>query len=155
MLKACPEGPPSQKTPPHPPKTKKKFRRKTQRVAGWKNGKLTAIKTKRIAKRKNGKYIHNQDKWIALRAKMREANLREEGLIRKTAGFLRKVLPNYTAERQPKNVVQGSDTPLEIPVALTPKHESGDVEFIDVIESGKNHISLISCLVFEKKAIHL
>jgi uncharacterized ferredoxin-like protein len=60
--------------------------------------------------------------------------------IRKAADFLRKVLPDYTAERQPKNAVQKSDKPMEIPVSVTPKSEGDDdVEIIDVRESGKTH----------------
>jgi hypothetical protein len=140
MLKAYPEGPPSQKTPPHSPQTEKQRPVvKIKRVAKRKSSKPTGVKTKRIVKRKNGKYIHPQNKWIALRAKMREANMREDELIRKTADFLCKVLPDYNEERQPKNVVQESDTPMEISVAVTPKRESGDddVEIIDVRESGK------------------
>jgi hypothetical protein len=86
--------------------------------------------------------------------KMREANLREEELILKTADFLRKVLPDYTAERQPKNVEQESDTPMGIPVAVTPKRESDDddvVEIIDVRRSGKttNFCDKLYCILKE------
>jgi hypothetical protein len=74
------------------------------------------------------KYIHPNDKWIALRKKMPEASLQEVGLDRaKMADFLRKVLPDYTAEHQSKYVVeQDSETPLEMPVPVKPKRESRD-----------------------------
>jgi hypothetical protein len=146
MLKAYPELPPSQKTSPNPLQMKKKRSFvKIKRVAKMKSDKIRGVKTKRIAKRKNGKYMHSQDKSIALFAKVGEAKLREEELIRKTADCLRKVLPDYIAEHQPKNVVHESDTPMEIPVPLTPKRDSGDdddddnddVKIIDVRESGK------------------
>jgi hypothetical protein len=45
-------------------------------------------------------------------------------------------------EPQSKNAVHGSDTPIEIPVPVTPKRESGDdsdVEIINVRESGNTH----------------
>jgi hypothetical protein len=35
---------------------------------------------------------------LTLCTKMREANIREDGVIRRMADFLRKVLPDYTAE---------------------------------------------------------
>jgi hypothetical protein len=78
---------------------------KTKRVAKRKSGTPVDVKTKRIAKRRNGKYIHPHDKLTALRTKMRQVNLREEGLIRRMADFLRKVLPDYTAEHEPQNAV--------------------------------------------------
>jgi hypothetical protein len=122
MLRAYPED-----QPDHPPQVEKK----TKRVA----------KTKHVANRKIGKYIHPSDKWIALRTKMREAKLRKEGLVHIMADFLRKILPDYSAERQPKNVEQESDTPVDIPVAGTPKREStdddGDAESIYLRELGK------------------
>jgi hypothetical protein len=40
--------------------------------------------------------------------------------------ILLKFLPDYTAERQPKNYVQESDTPIENPLASTPKRERSD-----------------------------
>jgi hypothetical protein len=57
---------------------------------------------------------------------MIESNLREEVLIRKLTNFLCNVLPNCTKERPPKNDVQESDTPIEIPLVVTPKRESSD-----------------------------
>jgi hypothetical protein len=102
-----------------------------------KSGTPATVKTKRVVKRKNRKYIYPHDKLIALRTKMREANLREKELVRKMAGFLRKVLPDYTAERQTKNAVQESDTPVEIPIAVTPKRASSDAETIDLRELDK------------------
>jgi hypothetical protein len=89
--------------------------------------------------------------------KKREANLREEGPIRKMADFLRYVLPDYTAERQPKNAVQESDTPIEIPLAVTQKRESSDndAETIDLRDLDKKNISRISSIVSEKLAIRL
>jgi hypothetical protein len=103
-------------------------------VAKSKSGTPGDVKTKRITKRNNGKYIHPHDKWIASRTKMREANLREGGRISRMADFLRKVLPDHTVERQPKNAVQVSDTPIEIPLEVTPKRESSndDAEAIDL-----------------------
>jgi hypothetical protein len=112
MLRAYPKGRPPKKNC-HTHFRRRKRLVKTKRVVKRKSGKPTVVQTERIAKRKNGKYKHPQDKWIALRAKMREANLREEKLIRKTAEILRKVLPDYTAERQAKNAVQESDTPID------------------------------------------
>jgi hypothetical protein len=67
---------------------------KQRRVAKRKSSKPTSVKTERIAKRRNGKYIHLQNKWIELGAKMGEANFRGDELIRKTADFLRKELPD-------------------------------------------------------------
>jgi hypothetical protein len=86
-----------------------------------------AAKPKRVAKRKT-KYFHPNDKWIALSTKMREDRLREEGLVRaKMADFLRKALPDYTADHPSKYVIeQDSDTPEEIPIAAKPKLESSD-----------------------------
>jgi hypothetical protein len=96
------------------------------------------------------KYIHPADKWIALRAKQREASLLDEGLVRaKMADFMHKALPVYTAaaaEHPSKYDVieQETDTPVEVPVAVTPKREShhddndddADVETIDLRELG-------------------
>jgi hypothetical protein len=53
------------------------------------------------------------------------------------ADFLRKILPDYTAERQPKNAnaVQESDTQTEIPSMVTPKRDiSSDVEDPETID---------------------
>jgi hypothetical protein len=47
---------------------------------------------------------------MALRTKLQEADMREEGLTRRMANFLRKVLPDYTMERQPKTEVHQSIT---------------------------------------------
>jgi hypothetical protein len=110
MLKAYPERPPSQITPPHPPQMKRKRPVvKPKRVAETKSGKLRGVKPKRIAKRKNCKYIHPKDKWIALRAKMRVANLREKELIRKTADFYVKYyqakLRNFSLKTLYKNQI--------------------------------------------------
>jgi hypothetical protein len=70
---------------------------------------------------------------------MREARLREEGLLRsKMADFMHKELPAYTAEHPSKYVVeQVSDTPVEFPIVLTRKREShidddDDAETIDL-----------------------
>jgi hypothetical protein len=44
------------------------------------------------------KYIHPADKWIALREILREARVRNEGLVRaKMADFMHKALPAFTA----------------------------------------------------------
>jgi hypothetical protein len=77
-----------------------------KRIAKIKSNTRVAVKSKRIAKRKNGKYVQHHDKWIKLHMKMREANLRKDGLIRGMAEFLRKVLPDYTEERQLKTQTQ-------------------------------------------------
>jgi hypothetical protein len=110
-------------------------------VAKWKSGKPTVVKIKRIAKRKNGNYIHPHNKLIVLRSKMPEANLREEGLVRKMADFRRILLPDHTAEREPKNDVQESNIPIEIPLAVKPKRESRDddedAEIKDLRDSDK------------------
>jgi hypothetical protein len=56
------------------------------------------------------------------------------------ADFLRKVLPDYTAERQSKMQVQQSDTPTEIPPVVPMKHETSDNaedETIDLRELDK------------------
>jgi hypothetical protein len=90
--------------PPHtPPLKKSRVGVKTKGVAKRKCGTGGGVKTKCIAKRKNGKYLHSHDKWKKLHTKMREGNLREEGLIRGMADILRNALPNYTAKRQPKH----------------------------------------------------
>jgi hypothetical protein len=57
---------------------------------------------------------------------MREADSREEGLIRRLADFLLKVLPDYASEHQPKTEVQRSVTQTEIPSVVTPKRDSSD-----------------------------
>jgi hypothetical protein len=80
------------------------------------SGTYAVVKTKRVAK-SNGIYRHLPNKRIVLLAKMREANLRETGLVRRMADFLRKVLSDYTAELQPKNAVQEYDTLVEILLA--------------------------------------
>jgi hypothetical protein len=107
----------------------------------WKKKQITVGKTKRVAeprraaKQKRGtknkraaKYIHPTDKWISLRAKMRQARLREEGLVRANmADFMHKALHAYTAEHPSKYVVeQESHTPVEVPAAVRPKRESRD-----------------------------
>jgi isoaspartyl peptidase/L-asparaginase-like protein (Ntn-hydrolase superfamily) len=100
----------------------------------------SVVKPRRVAKpTRVAKYIHRTDKWIALHAKLREARLREEGLVRaKKADFMHKALPTYTAEHPSKYVVeQESDTHLEVPAAVTPKRESRedddeDAETIDL-----------------------
>jgi hypothetical protein len=70
---------------------------------------------------------------------MRTANLREEWLIRaKMADFLRKALPDYTAEHSSKYVVeQNSDTAVENPVAAAPKRESSDDDDAETIDLRK------------------
>jgi hypothetical protein len=92
------------------------------------------------------KYIHPADKWIALREKLREARLRDKGLVRaKMADFMRKALPTYTAAAAVEHpskyddvVEQESDTPVEVPVAVTPKrgglHDNDHAETIDLRE---------------------
>jgi hypothetical protein len=67
---------------------------------------------------------------------MRDADMRDEGLIRRLADFLHKVLPDYTPERQPKTKVQQSVTPTEIPSIVTPKRDcsSSDDETSDLRE---------------------
>jgi hypothetical protein len=89
--------------------------------------------------------IHPADKWIALRTKLREARLREEGLVRaKKADFIHKALPAYTVEHPSKYdvVEQESDTPVDVPAAVTPKRESrhdhndDDAETIDLRQLG-------------------
>jgi hypothetical protein len=86
----------------------------------------TGIKTKRKAKRKNGRHQNSHDKWVALRTKMREVDIREEGLIRRLADFLRKVMPDYASEHQTQTEIQRSVTPAEIPSVVTPKRDSSD-----------------------------
>jgi hypothetical protein len=80
-------------------------------------------KDKRVAKHV-AKYIHPTYKWIALRTKMREARLREEGLLRaKMVDIRHKTLPDKTDEHPYKYIVQqASDTPVDVPAAVTPKH---------------------------------
>jgi hypothetical protein len=70
---------------------------------------------------------------------MREANLRVEGLIRRMADFLRKLLPDYTGniDLNPKymNLLHRQ---TEIPLMVTPKRESSDdAETID-LRGGQN-----------------
>jgi hypothetical protein len=111
--------------PDRPPQVKPDSKPPVKRVA----------KIKRVAKRV-AKYIHPTDKWIALRTKMREARLREEGLVRaKMADFMQKGLPTHTAEHPSKYVVeQESDTHVDVLVAVTQKRESrdDDAESIDL-----------------------
>jgi hypothetical protein len=65
--------------------------------------------------------------------------MREDGLIRILADFLRKIFPDYTAERQPKTEVQQSVTQRQIPSMVTPKSDSSsDDETNDLRELGKN-----------------
>jgi hypothetical protein len=112
-------------------------------VAKIKRVATRVAKPKRVAKIKRvAKYIHPTDKWICLRTKLREARLREEGLVRaKMADFMLKALPSYTAEHTSKYVVeQESGTPVEVPVPVTTKRESrddyDDVETIDLQKLG-------------------
>ncbi len=58
-----------------------------------------SVKTKRAAKRKVKKHSH--DKWVALRTKLMEANMKESDLISRFADFLRKVLPQPTPPEAP------------------------------------------------------
>jgi hypothetical protein len=106
-------------------------------------------KSRRVSRRAGkAKYIHPVDKWIALPAKLHEARLRDEGLVRaEMADFMRKELPTtYTAAAAVADhpskyedfvvVEQESDTP----VAVTPKREGrdddDDAETIDLPELG-------------------
>jgi hypothetical protein len=55
------------------------------------------------------------------------------------AEFLRKVLPDYKAERHTKTEVQQSDTQTEISPMVTPKRDSSDdAETTDLRELDKN-----------------
>jgi hypothetical protein len=74
------------------------------------------------------------------------------------ADFLRKVLPDYTAERQPKTQVQPSVTQQEISPAVTEKDETSDDaddETIDLCELENHRDSRIHSTVSEKMAIRL
>jgi hypothetical protein len=79
-----------------------------------------------VPKRRHvAKYIHPADKWKALRTKLHEARLRNEGLVRaKMADFMHKALPAFTAASEHPSkydvVEQDSDTPVEFPVEVTP-----------------------------------
>jgi hypothetical protein len=100
--------------------------------------------TRRVPKRRcvarragKAKYKHPADKWIELREKLREARVRNEGLVRtKMADFMRKALPTYTAATAAEHpskykddvVEQVSDTPVEVNVAVTPKREGRDYD---------------------------
>jgi hypothetical protein len=108
---------------------------KTKRVAKPRR----VAKIKRVVKHKLvAKYIHHTDKWIALRAKLGEASLREEWLVLSKMADMHKALPAYTAEHPSKYVVdQESDTPVEVPAAVTQKRErrnddNDDDEIIDL-----------------------
>jgi hypothetical protein len=106
-------------------------------VAKMKREARCAAKIKLVAKHKRvAKYIYPTDKWIALRAKLREARLREEGLVRiNMADFMYKALPAFTAEHPSKYVLeQESDTLVEVPAAVTPKRESRDVDDTETID---------------------
>jgi hypothetical protein len=90
-----------------------------------------AVKNNRVSK-----YIHPADKFIALRTKLREAKLRDERVVRaKMADFMHKALPTYTAEHTSiyDVVEQECDTPVEVPVAVSPKRESRDGEDAETI----------------------
>jgi hypothetical protein len=96
ILRAEPDRPPQVKADRPPPPPVKRTVGKTKRVAKTRR----AAKRKRVAKIKRlAKYIHPTDKWIALRTKLRETILQEEGLVRaKMADFMHKTLLAYTAE---------------------------------------------------------
>jgi hypothetical protein len=147
MLRAEPERPPQVKPDRKPP-----VKRAAKRVSKQACGETERVaKVKLVAKiQRVAKYIHSTDKWIALRTKMREATLREKGLVRvKLAQFFHKALPTYTAEHQSKYLVeQDSDNPVEVPVVVTPKRECRDD---DCEDAETNHLRELGKLRFRDK----
>jgi 3-oxoacyl-[acyl-carrier-protein] synthase III len=68
------------------------------------------VKNKRVVK-----YLHPADKWIALRTKLREARLRDEGLVRsKMADFMNKALPAYRAAETRLNTTSSNKSLIHL-----------------------------------------
>ena len=96
-------------------------------------------RTKRIAEKNSKQHSH---KWVALRTKMREADIREAELIHRFVDFLRKVLPEFTSQKtlqhRPKIEVIWRDVNPATGTAICYSYTDGDSVHIFYVSDNRS-----------------